>query len=145
MAEAELDLGFLLRDITAGPITTTTSSTPVGCRPDLFTSLGWMIYVNALNAVSTETYVFALETSDLTGGSYVNLATWVWPRARGTGKAIIGLVGDQAFWTNTVTRFLRVTATLGGSSPSIVYGSGMVKLPTRLGTASRPGNILMIA
>jgi hypothetical protein len=145
VAESELDLAFSLRDIGLGAVTSTASSTPVACRPDVLATCAWMLYVSAIGAVGTETYSFTLEVSDLSGGSYLNLATWNWPRAKGVGKALVPIVGDQAAFTNTVTRFLRVTATLGGTTTTITYGSGLVKLPTKMGVAAKPGNIFQVA
>lgn len=69
-----------------------------------------------------ETYVFSIEVSDLVGGTYTAIATM--PdigSATAAGRLDIPLSGKIAELLDADSAFIRVTATLGGTSPSIDY------------------------
>jgi hypothetical protein len=69
-----------------------------------------------------ETYVFSIEVSDVVGGTYTAIATM--PdigSATASGRLDIPLNGKIAEELDADSAFIRVTATLGGTTPSIDY------------------------
>ena len=75
-----------------------------------------------------ESYVFSIEVSDLVGGTYTAIATM--PDiggTQGTGRLDIPLNGKIAELLDADSAFIRVTATLGGTSPSIDYDCFLTK------------------
>jgi hypothetical protein len=146
MAQAILDLSLVMRDSALGAVTTTGSTTGLPCAASYLTTCGWHLWVLALDASSSdETYVFTLETSTALATGYGAIATWTWPRGHGIGHVNIPIGGYQAFWSGVGYGFIRTTCTVGGTSPSIVYGSGLGKPSTRPCLCSRPGYILTAA
>jgi hypothetical protein len=127
------------------PIVATASSTGVALSPRMLPTCDWVIYVTALGAVGTETYVFTLEVSDLVGGTYIAIASHTWPRAHGRGRAHIPINGDMALWQDSDSAFLRVTATLGGTTPTITFGSFLAKAATRVGMGIKQGDIVTVS
>ena len=127
-------------------VTATASSTGVQLYPRALPTCDWVIHVTAIDATSAdETYVFTLEVSDVVGGTYTPIATWNWPRGHGVGKAWIPINALEAEWLDNDCMFMRVTATLGGTTPSIKYGSYLAKSSNRPGYARKPGDIVTVA
>ena len=104
----------------------------------------WVLYVTAMDfTTQNETYVFTLEVSDLVAGTYSIMATRAWLGSHGVGKVHVPILGEVASFLNTTSAFMRVTATLGGTSPVVTYGSYLAKDPMgRLGLAARVGDLV---
>ena len=144
MSQAVFDKALELRDVAAGAVTATTSTTGITLPVRYLPVCSWMIHVTAIGVVGTETYVFTLEVSDLVGGTYTAIARHVWPIAHGIGHVLIPISGDLATFQDTDSDWVRVTATLGGTTPTITYGSALMKSANKLGIAASPGNFVTI-
>jgi len=130
------DVATELVALPASAVTTTTSSTGVAIPVRMLPTSDWVIYVTAIDAVSTdETYVFTLEVSDLVGGTYTAIASHNYPRGHGAGSIHIPINGDMASFQDTDSAFCRVTMTSGGTTPSIRFGSFLTKTSNKLGLA----------
>jgi len=77
--------------------------------------------------VSTGTYVFSIEVSDLVGGTYTEIAGVTIDPAGASGSLQIPLSGKIAELLDADSDFIRVTATLGATSPSIDYDCFLTK------------------
>lgn len=141
MTQAVFDIATQLKAPTAA-VTATTSETGIALPVRFLATCDWVVYVTALGVVGTETYVFTLQVSDLVGGTYTTIATLTWPIAHGVGKMHVPINGDLASFYDTDSKFVRVTATLGGTTPTITYGSYLTKEANKLGIAAAPGNIV---
>ena len=140
MTQAVFDKLLELRDGAAAAVTSTASGTGIAVNPRMLPSCSWVISVTAIVANDAdETYVFTLEVSDVVGGTYTPIASFNWPRGNGAGKVHIGIQPDQAAFQDTDSAFVRVTATLGGTTPSVTYGSYLTKATTNPGKARDTG------
>lgn len=127
----------------AATVTATASTTGVAIPCRMLAISDWVIYVTAIDAASNdETYSFALQVSDVVGGTYTTIATHAWPRAHGAGRAHIPINGDMASFQDTDSAFMRVTATLGGTTPSVTYGAFLTKPTNKVGLAREAGDIV---
>jgi hypothetical protein len=143
MTTAVFDKALELRNVADGAETATASETGIAVPVRFLPTCDWVIFVTAIDAASTdETYVFTLEVSDLVGGTYTKIAEHVWPRGHGVGKMHIPINGDMASFQDTDSAFVRVTATLGGTTPSVTYGSYLTKASDKLGIARRVGDVV---
>lgn len=125
-------------------VTSTTSSTGVAFDIRFAPTCMWELYVSAIDAVSTdETYVFTLEVSDLIGGTYTAIASHTWPRGKGAGRVGIPINGQQAAFQDTDCDWVRVTCTLGGSTPSITYGAFISKDGNHVGAGVDVGDAVV--
>ena len=77
--------------------------------------------------VETGTYVFSIEVSDLVGGTYTELAGVTIDPAVASGSLQIPLSGKLAELLDDDSAFIRVTATLGATSPSVDYDCFLTK------------------
>jgi hypothetical protein len=123
-------------------ITSTGSSTGVQLNPRFLPTCDWVIYTSGV--LGTGTYTFTLEVSDVVGGTYTAIATFVWPPATPSGKVHLPINADLAAFKDSDCKFMRVTATLGATS-SIVYGSYLAKAANRAGAFYRQGEIVAVA
>jgi hypothetical protein len=132
-----------LRNVADGAETSTASEAGVAMQVRFLPVCDWVIHVTALDAASAdETYVFTLEVSDASGGTYTAIASHTWPRGHGAGTMHIPINGDMASFQDTDSDWIRVTATLGGTSPSITYGSYLAKAANKHGIAAKPGDVV---
>lgn len=111
------------------PITSTTSETGVEFAVRNIEDYKAVIQYNGMDYTTTdESYVFSVEVSDLVGGTYTAIATL--PDVGGTqgsGRLDIPLNGAIAEQLDVDSAFIRVTATLGGTTPSIDYDAYLTK------------------
>lgn len=143
MSQAVFDKLLELRNVADGAETATASETGIALAVRMLQPCSWVIFVTAIDAASAdETYVFALQVSDLVGGTYTTIATHTWPRAHGVGKVHIPVSGELAAFQDTDSAFLRVTATLGGTTPSVTYGSYLAKETSNAGLGRRVGDVV---
>jgi hypothetical protein len=124
-------------------VTVTASATGVQLYPRQFPVCDWVIYVSGV--VSTGTYVFTLQVSDLVGGTYTTIASFTWPPATASGKVHIPVSGQMAALLDSDAKFVRITSTLGGTTPSAVIGSYLTKASTNAGLAIRVGDFPAVA
>jgi hypothetical protein len=122
-------------------ITATTSGTGIAIAPRFLATSDWVIYASGV--LGTGTYTFTLEVSDLVGGAYTAIATYVWPAGRASGRVHIPITGDQAAFADTDCAFIRVTATLGATS-SIIFGSFLTKSANRAGWIYKQRDIVTL-
>lgn len=105
------------------PITSTTSETGVEFAVRNIGAYKAVIQYNGLDfTTGDETYVFSVEVSDLVGGTYTAIATL--PdvgSATASGRLDIPLNGKIAEELDADSAFIRITATLGGTTPSVDY------------------------
>ena len=123
-------------------VVATASSTGVLLYPRLLPTCDWVVYASAV--LGTGTYTFTLEESDVVGGSYTAIANLVWPPALAAGKINVAINANKAGFLDSDAKFLRVTATLGGT-PSIIYGSFLAKAANKAGIAARVGDIVTVS
>jgi len=106
-------------------ITTTTSDTgisfPVRNMEDYKASISYS------GVVGTGTYTFAIQVSNLVAGTYTTIASVTINPAVSSGRLDIPLNGKIAEQLDDDSAFIRVTATLGGTSPSVVYNCFLSK------------------
>jgi hypothetical protein len=119
-------------------ITATASGTGIPIAPRFLPTCDWVLYASGV--LGTGTYTFTLEVSDLVGGPYTPISTYIWPAARASGKVHIPINGDMAAMADTDCAYVRVTATLGATS-SIIYGSYLTKAANRAGWIYRQRDI----
>lgn len=120
---AQLDVLTRLRDDTAVAITATTSETGIEFPIRNQATLDCVISVATIADTADETYVFTVEVSDLVGGTYTAIGTGSYPRTAGSGIMTIPITGQLAEFANATAAFVRVTATLAGTAPSLTYGA----------------------
>jgi hypothetical protein len=144
MSQNIFDKALELRNVADGAETATASETGIALAVRFLPTCDWVIFVTTLGVVATETYVFTLEVSDLVGGTYTAIARHVWPIAHGPGEAHVPINGDLAAWQDTDSAFVRVTATLGGTTPTITYGSFLSKAADKMGMGMGPRNIVAV-
>ena len=132
-----LDVLLELRDITDGAETATTSETGVAFAVRYAGSCSVMVHVTAIdNASANETYEMAAEVSDAQGGTYTEVGRIVLDRDTAVPfTAMIPIHSEKAQLLDADADWIRVTATLGGTTPSITYGAYVV--PTPMGNPGR--------
>jgi hypothetical protein len=144
MSQNIFDKLLELRNVADGAETATASETGIALAVRFLPVCEWVIFCTAMGVVATETYVFTLEVSNLVGGTYTAIARHVWPIAHGIGEVHVPINGDLAAWQDTDSAFLRVTATLGGTTPTVTYGSFLSKQGRKMGGAYEPGDIITV-
>lgn len=78
---------------------------------------------------TNETYVFSIEVSDVVGGTYTAIATSPDMGSTTTsGRLDIPLNGKIAEQLDADSAFIRVNATLGGTTPSVDYECFLTKV-----------------
>lgn len=111
-------------------ITTTTSATGVEFAVRNINEYKAVVAYNGMDFTTTdETYVFSIQISDVVAGTYTILATA--PdigSATSSGFLDIPLNGMLAEQLDADSAFIRVTATLGGTSPSIDFDCWLTKV-----------------
>lgn len=103
--------------------TTTDASTPVNfeVRTGPFDVV---IDVTAIDAADgNETYVFSVDVSDATGGTYTKVVALPNIRDIGTGRYVIAVDPSLVHQLDDDADWIKVTATLGGTSPSITWSA----------------------
>lgn len=142
MTQAIFD-GALELKATGAAVTSTGSTTGIAIAARFLPVCDWVVNVTAIDFTTTdETYIFTLEVSNLVGGTYSIVATLPWIGSRGPGKVSVPVSGERAAFMNTTSAFMRVTATLAGTTPSVTYTSYLAKAANRLGTAQNHGDIV---
>lgn len=110
-------------------VTSTTSETGVEFAVRSVGEYKAVVNYSGMDYTTTdESYVFSIEVSDLVGGTYTAIATM--PdigSATSSGHLDIPLSGKIAEQLDADSAFIRVTATLGGTSPSIDYDCFLTK------------------
>jgi hypothetical protein len=124
-------------------ITATGSSTGVQLYPRQLPVCDWVIYISGV--VSTGTYVFTLQVSDVVGGTYTTIASYTWPPATASGRVHLPISGQMAALQDADSKFVRVTYTLAGTTPSAVIGSFLAKAATNAGLGVRVGDFPAVA
>jgi len=122
--------------------TITVSTTYPGVRANVLAAptCVWCIAVSAVSA--TGTYTFALQVSDVLGGTYLPIAAWTWPAGTSTPHQVaVGVSATAARMANPQAAYVRVVATLGGASPSVTLESWVTKPGGAVGLGTRPGNV----
>ncbi len=143
MTVAIFDNALALKASGSAAITATTNETGIAFGIRYAQPCSWVICVTALDAASTdETYVFNLQVSDVVGGTYTTIATHTWPRSVSRGKVAIPISAHAAVFQDPDSKFVRVSATLGGTTPSLTYFSYITKSAKNLGVGDRAGSIV---
>ena len=111
-------------------ITTTTSATGIEFPVRNINEYKAVVAYNGMDFTTTdESYVFSIQISDVVGGTYTILATV--PdigSATASGFLDIPLNGKLAEQIDSDSAFIRVTATLGGTTPSIDFDCWLTKV-----------------
>ena len=111
------------------PVTSTTSETGVSFPVRNIGAYKAVIQYNGMDYTTTdESYIFSIEVSDAVGGTYTAIATM--PNigsATSSGSLNIPLNGKIAEELDADSAFVRVTATLAGTTPSIDYDCFLTK------------------
>lgn len=76
---------------------------------------------------NTETYDLVVAVSDVVGGTYTEIASLAVPRGT-TGRLVIPVHGQTAELLDADCDWIRISATLGGDTPSITYGAFLAAL-----------------
>lgn len=110
-------------------ITSTTSATGVAFDVRKIEDYKAVIQYSGMDfTTGDESYIFSIEVSDLVGGTYTKIATM--PNigsATAAGRLDIPLNGKIAELLDADSAFIRVTATLAGTTPSIDYDCFLTK------------------
>lgn len=135
MSSHVFDKFLELRDVTAGAVTATGSTTGVNMEVRYLLPCSVEIYVSAIDATSAdETYTFSVQVSDVVGGTYTTIAGPIaYARGLGAGKVSIPISAELAQWVDADSAFIRITHTLGGTTPSVTYGAYLAKSHTMYG------------
>lgn len=140
---SQFDKALELRNVADGAKTATASETGIALAVRMLLNCDLVIFVTAIDATSAdETYVFTLQVSDLVGGTYTTIISHTWPRGHGVGRLHLPINGDLSSFQDTDSAFLRITATLGGTTPSITYGAFLTKSVSKSGIAARVGDVV---
>ena len=107
-------------------VTTTTSETGISFAVRHIEE--YKAVVSYSGAVATGTYTFSVQVSDLVGGTYTTIADVVATPANASDRFDIPLSGKIAEQLDADSAFIRVTATLGGTSPSVDYDCFITKV-----------------
>jgi hypothetical protein len=124
-------------------LATTGNGTGVLLYPRTFPTADWVIYASGV--VATGTYVLALQVSDVVGGTYTTIAQVTWPPALASGELHVPINGQMAGFFDTDSKFLRVSWTIGGTTPGIVLGSFIGKAANNAGLAVDVGDIVTVS
>lgn len=123
------DANLVLRDIDDGAETATANETAINVEAINLEEFKAVIHVTALDfTTGDETYVFDISVSDLVGGTFTKVATL--PdigSATATGIYEIPLSGALVQGLDSDADWIRVGATLGGTTPSVTYGAFLTK------------------
>ena len=113
-----------LRDVADGAETATAAETGIAFAVKKFLGLLCVVYVTAIDATTgDESYVLSVEVAATVGGSYTVVSQLPNIRAAGTGIYKIALDGALAAKLLSTAAFVRINATLAGTTPSITYGA----------------------
>lgn len=104
----------------SGAVITTTSETGIEHAVRKVEEFKAVVAVSALDTGdANETYVVTVEVSDLVAGSYTQVGESLTVVATGVYEiALSGTIVDQV---DDDAEFIRVTVTIGGTTPSITY------------------------
>jgi hypothetical protein len=104
----------------SGTVTSTTSETGIEFACRKVEEFKAIVAVSAFDFTTTdETYVVKVEVSDVVGGTYTQIGESLTIVA--TGVYEIALSGTIAEQVDADAEFVRITATLGGTTPSLTY------------------------
>lgn len=122
--------GDLVLRTSGTPITATTSETGVSFPVRKIGAYKAVIQYNGKDYTTTdESYIFSVEVSNLVAGTYTAIATL--PNIGGngvtSGRLDIPLNGAIAEELDVDSAFVRITATLAGTTPSIDYDCYLTK------------------
>ena len=120
-------------------LATTGSSTGVLLYPRSLPTCSWVVYTSG--AVATGTYTFALQISDVVGGSYTTIAQIVYPPTVAAARLSAPIGGKLAQFFDNDAKYMKVAWTIGGATPGIVLGSFLAKSSELPGYAVDVGDI----
>lgn len=121
----DTETAVTLRDVTDGAETASAAEVGVAFDPDNYDYVVVAINVTAIDSADAdETYVLTVE-SDTAAAETNNVAQATLPniRAIGTGMYQVVLHAGTIKKLDSDAAYLRVKATLGGTTPSITYGA----------------------
>ena len=119
-----IDSELVLKQHSATPITTTTAETAILVYPRNHLNYKAIIDIGAYAA--TGTYELTIEVSDALNGTYSTMSVLTDAVIKNNGQNSsfeLPLSGHQAFATDADCLYVRINATLGGTTPSLAYGS----------------------
>ncbi len=124
-----LDKNLELRDNADGAETSSASEAAIKFAVRKIGMYKAVVILSAVDVADTdETYVFNIEVSDASGGTYTSIASLSFAAgAAQTGSYDIPLSGQLAEQLDADAEYIRVTATLGGTTPSVTYGCYLTK------------------
>lgn len=121
-----VDKELVLRSHVSTPITSTTAEVGKLLYPRNHHVYTAVVDIGAIDRANLdETYQITIETSDSLAGAYVTLATLSSGVIVGGGNNKtyeIPLSAALATYTDVTSLYIRVAATLGGTTPSLTYG-----------------------
>ena len=122
--------GDLVLRTSGSAITSTTSATGIAFDVRNIGDYKAVIQYNGKDyTTEDESYIFSIGVSDLVGGTYTNIATLPDIGAlAASGRLDIPLNGKIAETLDADSAFIRVTATLAGTSPSIDFDCYLTKV-----------------
>ena len=113
---------------TSGAVTSTASTTGVAVNVRPQREYTCVIAVTAVKtSITDETYVLEVEVSDLVGGTYTAVGTIPAVQTTGVGNYKVPLSGPWVAKLDADSAFIRLTATLGGTDPSVTYQAYLTK------------------
>lgn len=124
------------------PLAANGSATGVLLYPRMLPVADWVLCLSGV--VATGTYTFNLQVSDVVGGTYTTIASFVWPPAVAGGRVHIPISGQMAAFLDSDARFMRLNYVIGGTTPGAVVESFLAKPATNAGWAVRPGEIVSV-
>lgn len=117
------DKNLELRDVADGAETSTANETGIAFDCRKIHEYVAVVFITAcVSNDGDETYVLSIGVSDAVGGTYTTIASVTIPRGT-TGQVIIPLSGALAQKLDDDADFVRISATLGGTTPSLTYGA----------------------
>lgn len=132
MSSKIVDSELVLREHSSTAVTSTASSTGKLLYPRNQLLQKVIINVGTFKTSATnETYAITVEVSDLVGGTYTAIVTLTSAQLIAGGanatyeyainKELVSLIDADSL-------YVRVTATLGGTDPSLTYGAYLTKV-----------------
>lgn len=122
---ALFDAALELRDVGDGAETSTASETGIAFDVLHMGNPVVMVHVTAIDdTTDDETYVLDVEVSDLVAGTYTSIAEVTLDNGMTVPASFpIPIHSQLAALLDADAAFIRITATLGGTTPSITYGA----------------------
>lgn len=125
------DVSLRLRNSADGAETSTAAEAAI--ELDVLAIQAFKCLINVIsvdNTTGDETYTFDVQVATTSGGTYYTVGSFVFAAGTcATGEYEIPLSGQNIYEHLSTAAYIRIKATLGGTTPSVNYGAVLTRLP----------------